>query len=128
MIKNYLKIAWRNLNKHKLFSFINIFGLASGMPVCMLAVIKIKDAYDYDTFHPNSERSYRIITNLNRKNGEHFLCASSPLPLANYLKNNYNAIDKSSSVYFSRYFFLGGNHWMANLSYCTNQPGKKFTN
>ena len=108
MIKNYLKIAWRNLNKHKLFSFINIFGLASGMPVCMLAVIKIKDAYDYDTFHPNSERSYRIITNLNRKNGEHFLCASSPLPLANYLKNNYNAIDKSSSVYFSQYFFLGG--------------------
>src|SRR4051794_23139779 len=102
MIKNYLKIAWRNLNKHKLFSFINIFGLASGMAVCMLALMKIKDAYDYDTFHPNSQRSYRVITNLDRKNGEHFLCASSPLPLSQYLKNNYSAIEKSTSVYFDQ--------------------------
>lgn len=103
MLRNYLKIAWRNLTKHKLFSFINIFGLASGTTVCMLAMIKIKEAYDYDTFHPNSARSYRIITNLNRKNGEHFLCSSSPLPLSNYLKDNYKAIDKSTSVYFSRH-------------------------
>ena len=101
MFRNYFKIAWRNLIKHKLFSFINIFGLASGMTVCMLAITKIKDAYDYDTFHPDSNRSYRIITNLNRKNGEHLPCASSPLPLGNYLKNNYNAIDKSTSVFFS---------------------------
>jgi putative ABC transport system permease protein len=67
----------------------------------MLAMIKIKEAYDYDTFHLNSEKSYRIITNLNRKNGEHFLCASSPLPLASFLKDSYNAIEKSTSVYFS---------------------------
>jgi putative ABC transport system permease protein len=102
MLRNYVKIAWRNITKHKLFSFINIFGLASGMTVCMLAMIKIKGAYDYDTFHPNSNRSYRIITNLSRKNGQHFLCASSPLPLAKFLKDNYNAVDKSTSVYFSQ--------------------------
>ncbi|HEY6977238.1 MAG TPA: ABC transporter permease [Chitinophagaceae bacterium] len=101
MFKNYFKTAWRNLNKHKLFSFINIFGLASGMTVCMLALIKIKEAYDYDSFHPDSKRSYRIITNLNRKNGEHFLCASSPIPLSNYLKANYNIVENSTSVYFS---------------------------
>jgi putative ABC transport system permease protein len=101
MLKNYFKIAWRNLCKHKLFSFINIFGLASGMTVCMMAIIKIKDAYDYDTFHPNIARTYRIITNLNKKNGDHFLYASSPLPLAGYLKNNYDAIEKSTSVLFS---------------------------
>jgi hypothetical protein len=52
MIRNYIKIAWRNLLKHKLFSFINIFGLASGMTVCILALTHIKGAYDYDTFHP----------------------------------------------------------------------------
>ena len=60
MIRSYFKIAWRNLMKHKLFSFINIFGLASAMTVCMLALIKIKDAFDYDKFHPNSNRTYRI--------------------------------------------------------------------
>ncbi len=43
MLRNYLKIFWRNLTKHKVFSFINIFGLASGMTVCMLAMIKIKE-------------------------------------------------------------------------------------
>lgn len=102
MLKNYFKIAWRNLLKHKLFSFINIFGLASGMTVCMLALIKIKDAYDYDTFHPNSNRSYRITTNLIRKNGEHLLCAYSPLPLGEYLKDNYKAIDKCARVHFSQ--------------------------
>src|SRR3954452_5224640 len=107
MIQHYIKIAWRNLTKHKLFSFINIFGLASGMTVCMLAMMKIKEAYDFDNFHPNAERTYRIITNLNRKNGEHLLCASSPLPLANFLKNNYTIIDKSTSVYFSSMALTG---------------------
>jgi putative ABC transport system permease protein len=101
MIKNYFKTAWRNLSKHKLFSFINIFGLASGMTVCMLALIKIKEAYDYDNFHPDSNKSYRIITNLNRKTGDHFLCASSPLPLSTYLKDNYSIIKNSTSIYFS---------------------------
>ena len=102
MIRNYFKTAWRNLNKHKLFSFINIFGLASGMTICMLALIKIREAYNYDNFHPNSNRTYRIITNLNRKGGEHFLCASSPLPLGNYLKDNNAFIENSATVYFHR--------------------------
>lgn len=100
MLTNYFKIAWRNLLKHKLFSFINIFGLASGMTVCMLALIHIKGAYDYDTFHPDSDRSYRITTNLIRKNGEHFLIASSPFALGEYLRNNYSVIDKCSRIHF----------------------------
>ena len=101
MFKNYFKTAWRNLMKHKLFSFINIFGLASGMTVCMLALMHIKGAYDYDTFHPDADRSYRIITHLTRKNGEQLLTASSPHPLGAYLKDTYKAIDKTARVYFS---------------------------
>ncbi len=109
MLKNYFKIAWRNLFKHKLFSFINIFGLASGMTVCMLVLINIKGAYDYDTFHPDSDRSYRITTNLMRKNGEHLLCASSPLALGEYLKSNYNTIDKCTRVHLSSSEVTGNN-------------------
>ncbi|HEX8676306.1 MAG TPA: ABC transporter permease, partial [Segetibacter sp.] len=109
MLKNYFKIAWRNLIKHKLFSFINVFGLAAGMTVCMLVLINIKGAYDYDTFHPNSDRSYRITTNLIRKNGEHYLCASSPLALADYLKNNYGVINKCTRVHFSGSEVTGNN-------------------
>jgi putative ABC transport system permease protein len=109
MLKNYFKIAWRNLIKHKLFSFINVFGLAAGMTVCMLVLINIKGAYDYDTFHPNSDRSYRITTNLIRKNGENYLCASSPLALADYLRNNYSVINKCTRVHFSGSEVTGNN-------------------
>src|SRR6187200_1902307 len=102
MIKNYFKTVWRNLSKHKLFTFINIFGLASGMVVCMMALIKIKEAYDYDNFHPNANKTYRVITDLKRKNGEHFLCASSPVPLSSFLKENYGIVEKSTNILFSR--------------------------
>lgn len=66
----------------------------------MLALIKIREAYRYDNFHPNSNRTYRIITDLKRKGGEHFLCASSPLPLGSYLKDNNSFIESSATVYF----------------------------
>jgi putative ABC transport system permease protein len=72
------------------------------MVVCMMVLIKIKEAYDYDNFHPNSNKTYRIITDLERKNGEHFLCASSPVPLSSFLKENYGIIEKSTSILFSR--------------------------
>ena len=102
MIRYYFKIAWRNLIRQKLFSLINIFGLASGMTVCILAFTNIKGTYDYDTFHPDAERSYRVITNLNFKDGRHMLAASSPLPLGDYLKSNYKTtIDHCTRVYFS---------------------------
>ena len=103
MLRNYFKIAWRNLMKHKLFSFINIFGLASAMTVCMLALIKIKDAFDYDRFHPNSNRTYRITTGYTSKKGEpSILLASSPFPLGQYLKDNYPVIDKTTTIHFLR--------------------------
>ncbi|MBD0367847.1 MAG: ABC transporter permease [Flavisolibacter sp.] len=95
------KIAWRNLMKNKVFSFINIFGLASGMTVCLLAMMKIKGAYDYDTFHPHPERIYRITTDYKPANQEqHQLLASSPLPLGDYLKNNFPSIEKVARVHF----------------------------
>src|SRR6476661_6557552 len=101
MLRNYLKIAWRNLIKHKLFSLINIFGLASGMVVCMLSLMQIKGAYDYDTFHPHADRSYRVNSLFVRKNGGQALEAFSPLALGPYLKKNFPAIDKCTRVLFS---------------------------
>lgn len=101
MFRNYLKIAWRNLAKHKLFSLINIFGLASGMVVCMLALTQIKGAYDYDTFHPAADRSYRINTTVVRKDGAQLLTAFSAFPLAPFLKSNYSDVQACTRVVFS---------------------------
>jgi putative ABC transport system permease protein len=99
MFKNYLKIAIRNLSKHKLFSFINIFGLALSMSVCMMVLVNIKDQLSYDKFHPDTDRTYRIITELTNKQGSSYRFASSPLPLAKTLTDDYNFIDKSVRLY-----------------------------
>lgn len=61
MFKNYLKITFRNLWKHKSFSAINILGLAIGMAVCMLILQYVSFELSYDQFHTNSKNIYRVI-------------------------------------------------------------------
>jgi len=60
MIKNYLKIALRNLRKHKGYTFINITGLAVGLACCLLIVLFVRDELSYDRYHDNADRIYRI--------------------------------------------------------------------
>ncbi len=60
MFKNYTKIAFRNLKKHKIFSLINIFGLAIGMAACLLMLMYVVSETSYDNFHENEDQVYRI--------------------------------------------------------------------
>ncbi len=60
MLKNYFKIAFRNLAKHKGYSFINIFGLAVGIGCCLLIFLYVKDELTYDRFQSKGDRIYRI--------------------------------------------------------------------
>ena len=99
MFKNYFKVAFRNLARHKLFSFINIFGLALSMSVCLIVLIRIKDQMSYDKFHSKSDRIYRIITQITNRQGSQYRLASTPLPLAADLSKNYEFIDKSVRIY-----------------------------
>lgn len=89
MIQNYIKVALRNLRKHRTFSFLNIFGLALSMGVCLLIIMLIRDAYSFDRFHPEGERVYRILTEATRKNGDSEAYATSPYPLGKALQDNY---------------------------------------
>src|SRR5450755_2144356 len=61
MIKNYFKIAWRNLMKNKVFSFINILGLTIGITVCMMIFLFIMNEYSVDSFHKNEKNIYRVM-------------------------------------------------------------------
>ena len=78
MLKNYLKIAWRNLWKHKLFSFINIFGLGLAIPFALLSLMQIQSAYENDNFHPYPKRTYRIVTDVTDNAGNKIIYALSP--------------------------------------------------
>ncbi|HMB94194.1 MAG TPA: ABC transporter permease, partial [Rhodothermales bacterium] len=60
MLKNYLKIALRNLRRQKGYAFINVFGLAVGMAVCLLIVLFIQEERSYDEFHEKADRIYRV--------------------------------------------------------------------
>lgn len=68
MIKNYLKMVYRSLVRHKLFSFINIFGLAIGLSVCIMISFWVQQELSYDRFHEKSHRIYRVERTLFRDN------------------------------------------------------------
>lgn len=63
MIKNYFKIAWRNLLHNKTFSLINIFGLALGMTCSLIIMLWLKDELKRDKFHANDKRLFRVMEN-----------------------------------------------------------------
>ena len=60
MLKNLIKVALRNIKKHKGYSFINITGLAIGMAVCILILLFVQDELSFDDYHVNADRIYRI--------------------------------------------------------------------
>ena len=68
MLKNYFKTALRQLWKFKLFSLVNIFGLATSMSVCLALILIVMDQYGYDDFHTKRNRIYRVISQTQPKN------------------------------------------------------------
>jgi len=91
VIKNYFKIALRNLWKNKAFSAINIVGLAAGLAVCLLIVLYVKDELSYDKYNAQAENIYRIDADI-LFNGTQFISAVSPAPLVPTLMKDYPQI------------------------------------
>ena len=99
MIKNYFKTALRLFWRNKSFSFINIGGLALSMTVCLLLIMILREANTYDKFHPDSDRIYRINTDMLRKNGDKNLYATSPYLVASRLASDYTGIEDWTMFY-----------------------------
>jgi len=92
MFKNYLKISWRNILKQKLYSFINITGLAIGIAACIVIALFVEDELSYDQYHEDGERIYRVIQSF--KNGDSYTTtALSPYKIAPILKNNVAGVE-----------------------------------
>ncbi|MCW3091913.1 MAG: transporter permease [Ferruginibacter sp.] len=64
MLKNYFKIAFRNLWKHKVFSFINIMGLTVAMTACFLIFLYVQFELSYDSMHTKADRTYRVVCDI----------------------------------------------------------------
>jgi putative ABC transport system permease protein len=121
MLRSFFTTAFRNLWKHKLFSFINVFGLASGMLVCLLAMIGIKGAFDYDSFHPHPDRTYRILTDVTTTDHDEQPYATSPMPLADALKTQYSFVQAATRV-LRNYGEFTANQKQLPISYSAVDP------
>src|SRR5688572_6061439 len=98
MIKNYLKIAWRNLVRHKSYSVINITGLAVGIAASLLIFVVVKYELSYDKFQQNYDRVYRIVTAAKNGDGSEGHNPGIPAPAYEALKTDFPQFEKIAAV------------------------------
>ncbi len=101
MIKNYIKIAFRNLRKNPGYSFINIFGLALGMGVSILILLYVQYELSYDTYHENSDRIVRVSRAWFNQDGETSLhLGHAAPPFAPLLKQDFDGTIQEAVRFF----------------------------
>jgi len=98
MFENYLKIAWRNLVKNKIYSVINVVGLAAGMAVAMLIAFWIWDEVTYNQYHTNHKRLAQVMTTFIDNDGKMGTGSAVCMPIGNELKTKYGSDFKNISM------------------------------
>jgi putative ABC transport system permease protein len=98
MIKTYFKIAWRNITRNKVSSFINIAGLAIGMASVILIILYVQDETQYDRFFKDADRIYQVNLNGNQ-DGNEFLTGNTPPPAGLALTTAFPEIESSTRIY-----------------------------
>ena len=100
MIKNYLVVAWRNLVKSKMYSFINITGLAIGLASFLLIALYMMDELSYDRYNDKADRIYRINADIRFGGGDLHLPVTSDM-MGQLLKKDYPVIEQYTRIYAS---------------------------
>jgi putative ABC transport system permease protein len=92
MIKNYLKIALRNFQKHKGYSLLNIAGFSTGMACCLLILIYVRHELNYDRYNKDGDRVYRIVQDIRTQTANRVFAPISPM-VAPTLKADYPQVE-----------------------------------
>jgi putative ABC transport system permease protein len=100
MFKNYLKTAWRNINRNKGYALINATGLAIGVAACLLIFLMIQFETSFDNFHADRQRIYRIGSKFKLPDGIHY-SAGTCFPAAKQLRLDYPQFENVSTIYAS---------------------------
>lgn len=95
MLKNYFKIALRNFQRHKGYSFINIAGFAIGMACCLIILIYVRHELSYDRYNKDVERIYRIVIDIRKPTTNRVFALVSP-PVAPALKADYPQVEHAA--------------------------------
>lgn len=99
MLKNYIKIAWRNIFRNKVRSAIHILGLSIGIAICFLIFNVVTHSYSFDRFHPDGERIYRINTLTDWGDGGSFPNSGTPGPLGEVIQDEIPGIAQKGRLY-----------------------------
>ena len=97
MFKNYIKIAFRNIVRHKGFSAINILGFALGLAVCILLLFWIQDEYNFDKFNSNYNNIYRVMSYGTKYMQEGY--EGTPGPMALTIKESMEDVELATRMY-----------------------------
>ncbi|HTI59873.1 ABC transporter permease [Mucilaginibacter sp.] len=97
MIYNYIKIAWRNLNKHRFFSLVNIFGLAVGIAAFWVIALYVTDEISYDFYNKKAGRIFRVAQH-GQWNGGNFNLAITSIPYAPAMKADYPEVEDAVRI------------------------------
>ncbi|MGI8583159.1 MAG: ABC transporter permease [Chitinophagaceae bacterium] len=101
MIKNYFKIAFRNLKRNRSYAFINTSGLAVGIGACLLLFLIIQLETGFDSFHSNKKNIYRIVSEFKNPEGINY-SSGVPFPTANALRNDFPQLKTVAAIYGTR--------------------------
>src|ERR1700761_6180145 len=97
MIKNYFKVAIRNLLRSRVFSFINIMGLAIGMTACYLIFQYVRFETSYDSWHTKADRIYRVVSDI-RTPSETIHGGLTVAPVAINVKKDFPEVEEAVRV------------------------------
>jgi len=107
MYKNYLKIAMRNMLKSKVYSIINVLGLAIGMAATILILLFVQNELSYDRYHENADRIYRVSRAWFNPDGEESLHLGQVAPpFGPLLKSDFDGIIEESARIFNMNFLV----------------------
>ena len=101
MLKNYIKIAWRNLIKNKQQTIINLLGLTLGTVSCLVILLYVFAQLGYDQHHTEASSIYRVETIIDRDGQESFDSATSSPPIAFALKEDFAEVEEATRVVLS---------------------------
>ena len=97
MFQNFFKVAFRNISRHKGFSFINIAGLTFGLTACILIGLFVWDENQYDKFIPGGDQVYRLYDEYTNHDGTQQLAVSPPM-FATTLQEEYPEVQQTARV------------------------------
>src|SRR5665213_3710602 len=108
MIKNYFKIAFRNLWKHKVFSLINIMGLAVGITGCFLIYLYVHFETSYDSFNTKADRIYRVVTDI-KTPSDLLQWSSTSAPVAINMQRDFPEVESAVRISGQSFLVKKGN-------------------